>query len=69
MTRQGELLLKPKRKMRGQLMHVSDAGDADGLICKFRCKKCGFQSEWLKMPTVTEAKRGIPCPKCNGEGK
>jgi hypothetical protein len=63
-ARQTELLSKPPRRTRGQLMHVSDAGHADGLICTFRCKKCGFESGWLKCNTVTEAKRGLPCPKC-----
>lgn len=63
-ARQGELLDKPKRRMRGQLMHVSDAGHADGLIVTFRCKKCGYESDWLKVDTVTEAKKGLPCPSC-----
>ena len=50
---------KPRRK----LMHVSDAGD--GLI-QFRCHRCGHDTGWIEdTKTVTENKRGIPCPKCN----
>lgn len=66
-ARQGELLEKPPRRMRGQLMHVCDAGDADGIIVQMRCRKCGYQSEWMHIDTVTEAKRGLPCPKCKEE--
>lgn len=65
MARQGELLEKPKRQTRGQLMHVCDASDASGLICEMLCRKCGHRTDWLRFDTVTEAKRGIPCPKCN----
>jgi len=27
------------------------------------------EADWLKYITVTEAKRGLPCPVCNGEGE
>lgn len=65
-ARQGELLTKPPRRMRGQLMHVCDAGgcDSGGLLVQMRCAKCDYQSGWLQFHTVTEAKRGLPCPKC-----
>lgn len=65
-ARQGELLPKPARRMRGQLMRVCDAGGGEGPGCivQMRCKRCGHQSEWLTFDTVTEAKRGLPCPKC-----
>lgn len=66
---------KPRKK-REILMHVYDAGDScDGetkMACCFECSRCGHKEEWMNMRTVTEAKRGIPCPKCNkpagGEG-
>lgn len=52
-------------------MHVTDAGDGgcgmDGgaFIACFKCKRCGHAVEWVKVQSVTEAKRGLPCPKCN----
>jgi len=67
-ARQGELLEKPKRRTRGQLMHVSDAGYGGswrGVNVQMRCAKCRHQSGWIEFETVTEAKRGLPCPKCN----
>jgi hypothetical protein len=64
-ARQAELFPKPPRKMRGQLMHVSDAYNTSGLKCQFRCRKCGHQTGWVECDTVTEAKKGLPCPKCN----
>lgn len=67
-ARQAELLPKPPRRTRGQLMHVCDAGDSgEGRkpMCLMQCGKCKHESEWLVFDTVTEAKRGIPCPKCN----
>lgn len=69
-ARQGELLEKPKRRMRGQLMQVCDAGDGGegrSVNVQMRCEQCDYQSGWLHFDTVTEAKRGLPCPKCNAE--
>jgi hypothetical protein len=67
-ARQGELLPKPPRRMRGPLMHVYDAGSGEGPGCmvQMRCRRCGHQSGWLVFDTVTEAKRGQPCPNCAG---
>ena len=57
---------RPRAKSR-VLMHVIDAGayldDKDNV--KFACK-CGYESEWMVM-RFAEAKRGVPCPKCNAE--
>jgi DNA-directed RNA polymerase subunit RPC12/RpoP len=55
------------------LMHVADAGQVDAgaaddlgkPLCSMRCARCGDESEWLVFDTVTEAKRGIPCQRCN----
>lgn len=44
-------------------MHVDDAGQG---IAQFKCRICGHVSDWLQIESVTEAKRGIPCPNCNG---
>lgn len=65
-ARQGELLPKPPRRMRGQLMHVCDAGPGEGPGCvvQMQCKRCRYQSGWISFDTATEARRGLPCPKC-----
>lgn len=69
-ARQLDMIGKPARKMRGQLMHVCDAGCGDSApIAQLQCQKCGHRSGWLKFDTVTEAKRGLPCPKCKPESR
>lgn len=71
-ARQAELLPKPPPRRRGHLMHVSDAGGAcsgdspaGSVIVTMRCAKCDHETDWLEFRTVTEAKRGLPCPRCN----
>lgn len=66
-ARQVDMFGRPPRAMRGQLMHVYDIGGSESNPdCQMRCKRCGFASEWLRFDSVTEAKRGLPCPACNG---
>lgn len=66
MSRQLDLIGKPKRKSPRVLMRVCDAGCGDSRpIVQFRCAKCDYQSGWFTFDTVAEAKRGLPCPKCN----
>ena len=63
-----ELFAVPKkpRKKREVLAHVYDAGDAgSGFDVVFKCRRCGYTSEWTAVKNTTEAKRGIPCPECN----
>ena len=44
-------------------MHVADAGD--GCI-RFVCGHCGHDTYWITDDqTVSENKRGRPCPRCN----
>lgn len=70
MGRTLEMFDKPRRP-RQWLMHVFDAGD--GPCCcdetpisvRYECQRCGHQTEWTGARTVTEAKRGVPCPECN----
>jgi DNA-directed RNA polymerase subunit RPC12/RpoP len=64
--------MRPPRKPRQFLMHVWDAGDNDRadaaerpIIVTFRCGRCKHETEWRSMRTHTEAKRGIPCARCN----
>ncbi len=53
-------------------MHVVDAGPGcevdDNMWCHVRmeCERCELATEWFQVRTVTEAKKGIPCPKCEG---
>lgn len=45
------------------MAHVADAG-AEAII--FECGLCGWSSGWLVNDmTVSEAKRGIACERCN----
>lgn len=48
-------------------MHVIDAGlREDGAeIAVYRCSRCRRETDWTEFRTITEAKRGIPCPACN----
>lgn len=64
--------LKPPRAKPRKLMHVSEAAgcceeDGTGAMVRMNCKRCGHESDWLYFQTVTEAKRGMPCPVCNEE--
>lgn len=59
---------KPPRRCARALMRVYDAGDCNaGHIVQFRCARCGYDSGWVHVRTITEAKRGLPCPRCNAE--
>jgi hypothetical protein len=58
----------PRRPPR-VMMHVSDAGDGSYAgaphIATFRCIKCGYETDWMPIQTISEGRRGKPCPKCN----
>lgn len=62
-----EPLPKKLRKTPKKLMHVRDAGCSESgeCIAVFVCNRCGHKTDWLNVGTVTAAKRGVPCPKCN----
>lgn len=64
----------PKQRQKPRkLMHVIDAGgggcgvDTGEHRVRFGCEICKHETEWQTVKTVTEGKRGIPCPKCNPE--
>jgi hypothetical protein len=64
-ARQADLFGRPKRK-RVRMAHVVDAGNGcESMVVQFGCKVCDWRSDWMKMRTVTEGRRGVPCPKCN----
>lgn len=51
-------------------MHVVDAGNSGcreyPLWYRFECMHCKYHEEGAYADiTMTEAKRGLPCPKCN----
>ena len=51
-------------------MYVADAGNyiSGGKGIKFKCNHCGHNTGWIKdNRSITENKRGLPCPKCNSE--
>jgi DNA-directed RNA polymerase subunit RPC12/RpoP len=60
-----EVMPKPPRNRPRVMMHVIDAGVMEGNICIYKCKQCGRETDWLEYETVTQARRGIPCPDCN----
>lgn len=62
---------KPRAKPR-KLMHICDAagdcGDQDtGAVVRMQCPRCGHITDWVTFDRVTDAKRGMPCPRCNPE--
>lgn len=61
---------KAPRAPRQWRMHVIDAGDSNDdelpVIARFACVRCNTETEWTKVGSVREAKRGLPCPTCNG---
>lgn len=56
----------PRRK-NIKRMKVADAG-TDPEHVQFKCPHCGYDDGWAiwKGATLTDLKRGMPCPKCNG---
>lgn len=62
-----QLNLDLPRKRNRKLAQMSDAGTGDfddDPIARFKCKRCGWDSDWIKT-TFTECRRGTPCPLCN----
>lgn len=61
------------RKPRVKRMHVADAGNGDTadapMVAHFNCARCRHYAGWLKVESVTKARRGIPCPKCNADAR
>lgn len=53
----------PRAKPR-VMMHVIDAG-VD--LALFECGRCGYNTDWVPYVSLSEAKRGMPCPDCNAE--
>jgi DNA-directed RNA polymerase subunit RPC12/RpoP len=64
---------RPGRRV---MMHAVDTGNAPGLLegwrttagARFVCARCGRDDGWSFDMTVSEVRRGLPCPDCNGGG-
>jgi hypothetical protein len=51
-------------------MHVAEAGHLPGGQpgIRFECGRCGYDTGWIyDTETVSENRRGLPCPNCNAE--
>lgn len=63
--------VKPRAKPLKR-MHVHDAGHLPGGSkgIQFVCPRCGHDTGWIHDEwTVTQNRRGLPCPKCNEGGE
>lgn len=67
MSARRPLLFELPPRRRRFMMHVIDAGNAEGgkHLARFRCKRCGAETDWYTVDSITEAKRGTPCAACN----
>lgn len=62
----------PRERRRVVRMHVADAGHMPGGAkgVRFTCRRCGHDTGWIAGRwTISENKRGQPCPNCNEETK
>ena len=71
-ARQGTLFDPPPRRRPRVIMHVIDAGHADGIgagkhLVHFQCGKCGHDGGWWVVGSVSEGRKGAPCPVCSHE--
>lgn len=67
-ARQSDLFGFKKPRVKPQFRaHIIDAGAgySKPQIGLFKCHRCHWESRWIEFDTVTEGKRGIPCPVCN----
>jgi len=59
----------PRDRPRLKRMQVVDAGGEESPAVHLKCPHCGHDAGWKNMDregwTLTETKRGIPCPICN----
>lgn len=59
----------PRTRKRRVMMHVVDAGPG---AVQLKCRRCGHDTGWvLWRPelTISDYKRGLPCPNCNQENE
>lgn len=56
----------PRDRPRRVMMKIIDAGmgELGGEHIHYECPKCG-DGDWYIMPSISAARRGLPCEKCN----
>lgn len=72
MTAQPQLFDQSQAPRRKRVVRtvVIDAGHVDGAkdhLVRYECRRCGLDAGWYTVRTVSEGKRGAPCPRCNDE--
>lgn len=59
----------PRTRSRRVMMHIINGGcdplEPGRQSYEFKCLKCGHRPGWTAVDSVTEARRGLPCPECN----
>lgn len=56
---------KARVMMKGVDHSFNDEDPESPYIGHMRCHKCGHDAGWMGFKTLTEARRGAPCPVCN----
>ena len=54
------------RSFAAGFIHVTHNVEDNWCIVMMHCSRCDLFTDWFQVQTVTEAKRGVPCPRCNG---
>jgi len=58
--------IRPRRSPRIMMKMIDVGQDNSGPVIIFECSKCGHSTGWIKDDqSVTQNKRGKPCPICN----
>lgn len=73
MARQPDLFGPRPSRPRLMRMHAADLGQAPGMMPGWRtstggdfiCHRCGHKAGWIFNLTISEIRRGLPCPICN----
>lgn len=55
----------PRRSPRVMMQYRDGGVGNEGEIVQYECPKCSTRSGWEDAGSITEVKRGIPCPECN----
>jgi len=56
---------KPRVMMSGTDHSFCDEEPDSPYMGEMKCKKCGHEAGWMYFKSITECKRGAPCPICN----
>lgn len=75
MARQPDLFGPRPSAPRIVRMHAVDVGQAPGMMPGWRmatgghfvCSRCRHDAGWLFNLTISEIRRGVPCPVCNSK--